>query len=90
MRSWRIRPAGSAGRFNRQVTHAAKSRDETSADDVGWAIEFFDRAGALDFAQRRAEELIDEGERIIESVPLSPEGREVFHAISNYIVQRKS
>ncbi len=68
----------------------AKSREETTADDVGWAIEFFDRAGALDFAPQKAEERINEGERIIESLPLSPEGREVFHAISNYIVQRKS
>ena len=68
----------------------ARSRDETSADDVAWAIELFRRSGALDFAQKRAEELIAKGDEVIESVPLSEEGREVFSAISQYIVNRKT
>ncbi len=68
----------------------ARPREETSADDVGWAIELFRRCGALEFAQRRAEELIAKGDAIIESVPLSKQGRQVFHAISQYIVNRNT
>ena len=68
----------------------SKSREETGTDDVNWAIEFFDRTGALDFARKEASKLIERADQVIDSLPLDEEGREVFRTVSRYIVERKT
>ncbi len=67
-----------------------KPREETTASDIEWAIEFYRRTGALEFAEREAQKLIDRVDRIIDDVPLSEEGRDTFRAIGRYIVERKT
>ena len=68
----------------------SKPREETGSDDVAWAIEFFERVGALEFASEEAKKLIERAERLIESLPLDDAGRDGFREVSRYIVERKT
>ncbi len=68
----------------------ASARDETEAKDVVWAIDFFRRVGALAFAEAEAERLLARAHDLVDSLPISAEKRELFHAISDFVVQRKS
>jgi geranylgeranyl pyrophosphate synthase len=68
----------------------AKPRRETTEADVAWAIDFYRRAGALDFAEEEAARLIARSGEVIESLPLDDAGREVFRAISRFMIDRST
>lgn len=64
-------------------------REETSAADIQWAIEFFREHGALEFAEGEARRLIDRAEEVIARLPLEREGRERFREMARFIIDRK-
>jgi len=66
----------------------AKPRDSTTAEDVAWAIQFYRDTGALEFAQAEAAKLIAKAENVISTLPLDESGREVFRAISRFMIDR--
>ncbi len=84
------REVGSTEERERLRDIMSKSREETGTDDVNWAIKFFDRTGALDFARKEASKLIERADQVIDSLPLDEAGREVFRTVSRYIVERKT
>lgn len=65
-----------------------KPREATSSQDVAWAIDFYRRTGAFDFAEHRARELIARSDEVIDGLTLDPGGKEVFRAIGRYMVDR--
>ncbi|MBI4607158.1 MAG: polyprenyl synthetase family protein [Planctomycetes bacterium] len=84
------RAAGTEAERSRLVEIVRRPREETTAADVAWAIGFYRSAGAMDFAQETARSLIDRACGVIETLPLDPEGKETFRAISRYIIDRSS
>lgn len=84
------REQGSASDRRRLQEVMAKERDATSEEEVRWAIDFFRQTGALDFAESEAAALVRKADDLIESLPFSAEGRNLFRAISRYIVERKT
>jgi geranylgeranyl pyrophosphate synthase len=68
----------------------AKPREQTGEDEVEWAIRLFHDTGALEFAQGQASRLIRRAEQVIDTLPLDTEGREVFRALSRYMIDRSS
>jgi geranylgeranyl pyrophosphate synthase len=63
-----------------------KAREETTPDDVTWAIDFYRRSGAIAFASDRARELATEAEARLEEIPLS--NRDIFTRICRFVVER--
>jgi geranylgeranyl pyrophosphate synthase len=84
------RAAGTAEERRRLIEIVARDRDRTTPDDVAWAIELYRRVGAIDFAQRTAEDLIRRAQDVIGSLPLDRSGKEAFSAISQFIIARNS
>jgi geranylgeranyl pyrophosphate synthase len=83
------RQKGTPEERRRLIDIAGRPRESTSQEDVLWAIEFFRRRGALDFAQAEASRLADEAVQILSELPLSEEGREQFREMAKFIIGRK-
>ncbi len=82
--------SGSPQERERLVEIVRRSREETSPADVGWAIDFYRRTGALEFAQREAGRLIDGALGVIEQLPMEESHREIFRAIGRFMIDRKT
>jgi len=81
---------GSEAQRARLVDIISKPREKTTADDVAWAIELYRETGALDFAGEEARALIRRAEGVLDTLPLGAEGKDVFRAISRYMIDRNS
>ena len=84
------REHGSAADRRRLQEIMAKQRDATSEEEVRWAIDLFRDTGALDFAEAEAAALVRKADDVIGSLPFTEEVRDLFRAVSRYIVERKS
>lgn len=63
-----------------------KPREKTTGEDVEWVIGKFNECSALDFAQKRAQDMADRAVKIVKSLDI--EGRGTLLAITNFIVNR--
>lgn len=82
------RQVGSPEEREKLIEIAAKPREGTSDEDVAWAIDFYRRHGAIEFAEGEAAGLIARAQRVIESLPLDDAGKEVFRAVGRYMIDR--
>jgi geranylgeranyl pyrophosphate synthase len=82
------REAGSLSDRERLADIVRRPREETTIDDVRWAIDFYRNAGAIDFAEREAQTLIARVDDVLERSPLPGEGKQAFRDISRYIIDR--
>jgi len=74
----------------RLIEIVKKPRDLTTPDDVAWAIEFYRESGALRFAEDEARRLIAGAEQVIDSIPLDAQGKDVFRALSRFMIDRNT
>ncbi len=84
------RRAGAEEERRRLVEIVRRSREETTPADVRWAIEFYRRIGAMDFAQAEAGRLIDGAFAVIDRIPMEESHRELFRVISRFMIDRNS
>ncbi len=82
------REAGSREERERLVEIVAKPREETADEEVAWAIEFYRRHGAIEFAEAEAARYIDRAQTVIEELPFGAAGKETFRAIGRYMIDR--
>ncbi len=64
----------------------AKPREATTGDDVHRAIGIYQSAGAMAFAEQKAEELIGEAYATLDALPLA--SKELFRDIADFIAKR--
>jgi geranylgeranyl pyrophosphate synthase len=65
------------------------SREATLPADVRWAIDFYRREGAIDFAQAEAARLAGEARELLEGLPFGGGGRELFQEMIRFIIDRR-
>lgn len=81
---------GSEEERRRLVEIVSKPRDATTPEDVAWAIGFYRATGALDFADEEARRFQRKADDVIDRLPLDASGKEVFRAISRFMVDRST
>jgi geranylgeranyl pyrophosphate synthase len=81
---------GSEAERRRLIEIAAKPREETTRDDVAWAIQFYRSVGAFEFAEKQALELKQRADRVIDEIALNDSGKEIFRALSQFMIQRNT
>ena len=64
----------------------AKPREETKKEDVEWIINLYKKYGTIEYAQKFAEKLMEEGLKIIEELPF--EKKDIIREIANFIISR--
>jgi len=84
------RKKGTEAERRKLVEIVSKPREATTTGDVEWAVEFYRAEGALDFAQEEATALIEQADGVIETIPLDDAGKEVFRAISRFMIDRNT
>jgi len=72
----------------RLVEVMAKRRDDTSTEDVQWAMSLYRRLGAIDAARRTTEALVADALSIIDSLPMKD--KQAFRELANYVAQRET
>ncbi|RKY23114.1 MAG: hypothetical protein DRP79_09725 [Planctomycetota bacterium] len=73
---------------SRLVGIMRKPREETTKDDVEWVIDLFNKYDALGFAQRYADDLIDQALHITDHVPFKDP--EVIRSFFRHLSRRKA
>ena len=63
-----------------------KQRDETTDDDVQYVLNIYNKHGAIDHAQKYADDLIKQTYDIIDEIPT--DNKAVFRDIANFMAQR--
>ncbi len=63
-----------------------KQRDLTTEDDVKHVLDIYNRYGAIDHAQKYADNLIEQTSQIIDEIPTN--NKTVFKDIANFMSQR--
>ena len=66
----------------------AKPREETTEADVQDAIDIYRTAGAMAFAEQKADALVEQAYATIDALPIG--SKELFRDIANFIVERKT
>jgi geranylgeranyl pyrophosphate synthase len=84
------RRSGTAAERRRLVEIVRRPREETSPEDVEWAIGFYRRTGGLDFAQGEARRLIEGASSVIDRLPMEERHRDLFREISRFMIDRNS
>ena len=84
------RRLGSETERRRLVEIIRKDREATTHEDVRWAIDLYRRVGALDYAQSEARRLIDGAFAVIDRIGMEPAHRELFRAVSRFMIDRNS
>jgi geranylgeranyl pyrophosphate synthase len=82
--------AGSDTERRRLGEIVRKPREETTTEDVRWAIGFYKQSGAIAFARSEAQSLIERADRVLETLPFPASGKELFRGIGRYIVERNT
>jgi geranylgeranyl pyrophosphate synthase len=82
------RKKGTDPERKRLVEIVSKERDATTREDVEWAIAFYRRTGALEFAEEMARGLLRKADEIIDRLPFAADGKEVFQAVSRFMIDR--
>ncbi len=63
-----------------------KQREKTTEDDVKCVMDIYNRYGAIDHAQKYADDLIKQTYNIIDDIPTN--NKTVFRDIANFMIQR--
>jgi len=84
------RKLGTAEERRQLIEIVRRSREETSPADVAWAIDFYRRIGALEFAQGEARRLIDRAFLVVDGLPMEEAHRELFRAIGRFMIDRNT
>jgi geranylgeranyl pyrophosphate synthase len=66
----------------------AKQREKTTEADVKHVLDIYNRYGAVDYAQKYADDLIKQTSQIIDEIPTN--NKTVFKDIANFMAQRMS
>ncbi len=82
-------PADDAARGT-VIALTRKPRDETTAADVEEVIAIYRGAGSIEFAETRSNELIADAFAVIDRLPLADRGKELFRAISRFMIDRQT
>lgn len=80
---------GTAAERQKLIEIMGRPRESTDRESVLWAIEFYRREGALDFAQSEATKLAAEASRVLERSPLDEKGKEQFREMARFIIGRR-
>lgn len=62
-------------------------REQKTQEQVNWIIKLYKEKGALEYAQKEANELTEKALKIMDEIPI--ENKEIFKEIINYITKRK-
>ncbi len=65
-----------------------RDRAATTADDVAWVLALYERSGCLEFARRKADELVGQAFRTIELLPVR--NKEFFRNAARFMARRTS
>lgn len=84
------RKCGTESERERLLEILRKPRELTTPDDVAWAIAFYRLAGALQFAEDEARRFLGEAESVLDTIPLEAAGKDVFRALSRFMIDRNS
>jgi geranylgeranyl pyrophosphate synthase len=84
------RKAGTDEERRRLVEIVRRPRDATTPADVDWAIAFYRRIGALEFAQAEAGRLIDGAFAVIDRIPMEEPHKELFRVIGRFMIDRST
>ena len=84
------RRRGTPEERRRLVEIIRRSREETTPLDVAWAIEYYRKIGALEFAQGEARRLIDGAFAVIDRIPMEDAHRDLFREISRFMIDRST
>jgi geranylgeranyl pyrophosphate synthase len=63
-----------------------KQREDTTDDDVKHVLDIYNKYGAIDHAQKYADDLIKQTYDIIDEIPAN--NKTVFRDIANFMAQR--
>ena len=77
-----------AGERETLLAVMAKPREETDDGDVEAVMAIYEAHGSIDFAQRRAEALIDQAYATIDQLPL--ESKDLFRGIADFMAKREA
>lgn len=72
----------------RLVEILRKPREQTTVEDVQWAIELYRRNGAIRFAQEEAGRLTREAHGVIDTLPVRDQ--QLFRDLADYMIKRTS
>ena len=64
-----------------------KSPEETTAEDILYVKNLFEKYGSVDYARKRAEELVKKSKNVIKDLPQGL--REVLEFFADYLIKRK-
>jgi len=70
----------------RLVAIMAAPRDQTGPEDVAWVIQLYRKTGAIEFAQKYADEKIARAQEIISGLPLRE--RETLSRLTDFLITR--
>lgn len=84
------RSRGTPEERRRLVEIVARPREQTTSEDVEWAIQFYREVGAFQFAEEESRRLIARAGEVIETIPLDAAGKNVFRAISRFMIDRNT
>lgn len=84
------RGGGSGEERAKLVQIIRRKREDTSPEDVEWAIDFYRRIGALEFAQDEARRLIDGAFKVIDRIAMEESRKELFRGISRFMIDRST
>jgi len=82
--------AGTESERSQLAAIAAKGREETTLDDIRWAMNLYETTGAIAHAEDEAQRLIEKADEVLERSPFPEEGKAVFRSISQYIIARST
>jgi geranylgeranyl pyrophosphate synthase len=82
------RKKGTAEERRRLIEILSKPREATTRSDVEWAIAFYRAAGAIEFAQGEARAFLGRAEEVLDKLPFDAAGKDVFRAISRFMIDR--
>lgn len=72
----------------RLIETIRKERSATTDEDVEWVIGLYERLGSVEFASRKADELVAEAFETIERIPV--ENKDFFRRVARFMAERKS
>ena len=78
--------ATSGGERDRLVEIVSRERASTTDEEVAWVTGLYQQCGSLDFARRKADEMIEEAFKTIEGVPV--QNRDFFRSVIRFMAQR--
>lgn len=67
-----------------------KPREQTTTSEIDTVIQLYQDLGALNFAGEECNRLVDQAHTLVDRLPLEDSGKELFRAISRFIIDRQT